>query len=404
MPKNIVICCDGTGNDFRQPATDSNVVKLYNTLRIGPEQIAYYHPGVGTMGSPNAQGPLGKFWSKVKGLAFGSGLLDNVGDAYRYLMETYEAGDRIFLFGFSRGAYTARAIGSLLHVYGLLESGNEQLIPYILQMFKKLTKGMRTQDTTFPAEEAFKYAFSREVEVYFCGVWDTVSSYGWVNSPIELRFNGQNPIIRTGRHAVSIHEKRCCFQDNLWGEALPAQGDYPGQDIRQVWFTGVHSDVGGSYLESESGLSKVSFEWMLVEAVAQGLQVDSERAEIVLGRAVQPACLPAYVKPDPKGQQHRSLKGSWWLAEFFPRHRKGRWGLPLGRWERAIPNHAFIHESALESGAQVNFPKHYSVEEWMPYTAPASTAVELAMSPMGAVVEKIAAAAAVPSAQRLTRR
>jgi len=406
MPKNIVICCDGTGNDFRQPATDSNVVKLYNTLSIGPEQIAYYHPGVGTMGSPNAQGPAGKFFSRVMGLAFGSGLLDNVGDAYRYLMETYEAGDRIFLFGFSRGAYTARAIGSLLHVYGLLESGNEQLIPYILQMFKKLTKGMRTQDTTFPAEEAFKYAFSREVEVYFCGVWDTVSSYGWVNSPIELRFNGQNPIIRTGRHAVSIHEKRCCFQDNLWGEALPAQGDYPGQDIRQVWFTGVHSDVGGSYLESESGLSKVSFEWMLVEAVAQGLQVDSERAEIVLGRAAQPACLPAYVKPDPKGEQHRSLKGSWWLAELFPRRRKGRWGLPLGRWVRTIPNDAFIHESVLESGAQVNFPKHYSVEEWMPYTAPASTpaAVEMAMSPMGAVVEKIAAAAATPSAKRLTRR
>ncbi|HEX4036827.1 MAG TPA: DUF2235 domain-containing protein [Acidobacteriaceae bacterium] len=402
MAKNIVICCDGTGNDFDQPATDSNVVKLYNTLVIGPGQIAYYHPGVGTMGSPNARGPMEKFWTKTMGLAFGSGLLENVGDAYRYLMETYQAGDRIFLFGFSRGAYTARAVGSLLHVYGLLEPGNEQLIPYILRMFRKLTKGMKTEQKTFPAEEAFKYAFSREVEIYFCGVWDTVSSYGWVNSPIDLRFDGQNPIIRIGRHVVSIHEKRCCFQDNLWGKALPAEGDYPGQDIRQAWFTGVHSDVGGSYTESEAGLSKISFEWMLVEAAAQGLQVDSQRAEIVLGRAAPPACLPAYVKPDPKGMLHRSLRGAWWMAEFFPRRRKGRWGLPLGRWTREIPNGSLIHETVLESGTRVNFPKHYAVEEWVPW-APAGAPA--AVAPMAAVVEKMAATAApAPSAERLTRR
>ena len=405
MPKNIVICCDGTGNDFRQPATDSNVVKLYNTLVIGPGQIAYYHPGLGTMGSPNARGPFEKFWTKTMGLAFGSGLLDNVGDAYRYLMETYQAGDRIFLFGFSRGSYTARAIGSLLHVYGLLEPGNEQLIPYVLQMFRKLTKGLATQETTFPPEEAFKYAFSREVEVYFCGVWDTVSSYGWVNSPIDLRFNGQNPIIRYGRHAVSIHEKRCCFQDNLWGPALPAVGDYPGQDIRQVWFTGVHSDVGGSYTESEAGLSKIAFEWMLAEACALGLEIDNQRAEIVLGRATPPPALPAYVKPDPKGMQHKSLTGAWWLAELFPRRRKGRWGLPLGRWVREIPNGAFIHETVLESGAQVTFPKHYAVEDWVPWAPPAPRAVETASTPMAAVVEKMAASAApAPSAERLTRR
>lgn len=403
MPKNIVLCCDGTGNDFRQPATDSNVVKLYNTLVIGPGQIAYYHPGVGTMGSPTARGPVEKFVSKVRGLAFGAGLLDNVGDAYRYLMETYQDGDRIFLFGFSRGAYTARAIASLLHVYGLLEPGNEQLIPYILQMYGKLTKGPATQETTFPAEEAFQYAFSRGVEVHFCGVWDTVSSYGWVNSPINLRFNGQNPIIRHGRHAVSIHEKRCCFQDNLWGPALPAQGETPAQDLRQVWFTGVHSDIGGSYTESEAGLSKIAFEWMLVEAVGQGLQVDSQRAEIVLGRATPPACLPQYVKPDPKGILHQSLTGAWWLAEFFPRRRKGRWGLPLGRWVRQIPNGACLHETVLESDAPVNFPTHYAVEEWLPWAPPVPTDAETAA--MAAVMEKMAASAApTASARHLTRR
>ena len=114
---------DGTGNDFDKPETDSNVVKLYNTLQICDEQIAYYHPGVGTLGAPNVNGRLAKWWSKVLGLAIGKGLLDNVGDAYRYLMNTYKKGDNIFIFGFSRGAYTARAVGSLLHVFGLLNRG-----------------------------------------------------------------------------------------------------------------------------------------------------------------------------------------------------------------------------------------------------------------------------------------
>ncbi len=420
MAKNIVICCDGTGNDFDNPDTDSNVVKLYNTLKIGDEQIAYYHPGVGTMGAPSAHGPVEKFTSKVMGLAFGSGLLANVGDAYRYLMNTYRTGDNIFLFGFSRGAYTARAIGSLLHVYGLLEPGNEQLIPYILRMYKKLTKGMKGQETTYPPEEAFKYAFSREVEVHFCGVWDTVSSYGWVNSPINLRFNGQNPIIRTGRHAVSIHEKRCCFQDNLWGPPLPATDEYPAQDIRQVWFTGVHSDVGGSYTEEEAGLSKITFEWMLVEAMKQGLQVDSQRMQIVLGESKPvPEGLPDYVEPNPKGILHRSLKGPWWLAEFFPRKRKGRWGLPLGRWVRVIPDGSLIHATVPLSAAKVNYPAQYIEEKWVRYAAPGLEAIpEYAATPGGipesvtpenrgtlkAVVEKMAAAAEPTRIHRLIRR
>jgi uncharacterized protein (DUF2235 family) len=83
VPKNIVICCDGTGNDFNKPETDSNVVKLYNTLKICDGQIAYYHPGVGTLGAPNVNGRLAKWWSKVEGLAIGKGLLDNLGDANR---------------------------------------------------------------------------------------------------------------------------------------------------------------------------------------------------------------------------------------------------------------------------------------------------------------------------------
>jgi uncharacterized protein (DUF2235 family) len=368
MAKNIVICCDGTGNDFDKPERDSNVVKLYNSLAIGPAQIAYYHPGVGTMGAPNASGPIGKKMTQIWGLAFGSGLLTNVADAYRYLMNTYEKGDSIYLSGFSRGAYTARAVGSLLHVFGLMEPGNEQLIPYILRLYSAMTKSKDGQNATFPAEDAFKYAFSREVEIHFCGLWDTVSSYGWVNSPIELPFNGQNPIIRTGRHAISIHERRCCFQDNLWGPSLPGKDGQPGQDIRQVWFSGVHSDVGGSYIENEAGLSKISFEWMLVEAVKKGLLVDEGRAKIVMGDLAPPAFLPTYVTPNPKGQLHESLCGGWWGLEYFPRKKDGHWGLPRGKWVRQIPEGSLIHASVAESGRAVPWPKQFFTEPWNRYS------------------------------------
>lgn len=127
MPKNIVICCDGTGNEVGD--TNSNVVKLYGALIINNEQVGYYHPGVGTMGAPNAITRVGKQWTGLKGLAFGYGLMGNVGDAYKFLMNTYAEGDRIFLFGFSRGAYTVRAVAGVLHMFGLLCPGNEDRSP-----------------------------------------------------------------------------------------------------------------------------------------------------------------------------------------------------------------------------------------------------------------------------------
>ena len=108
MPKNIVICCDGTGNEFGR--SNSNVVKLYSILQHDSAQIAYYHPGVGTMGSRNALSKVDKLWTKLIGLAFGYGISDNVADAYQFLMRNFEPGDQVFVFGFSRGAYTARAL------------------------------------------------------------------------------------------------------------------------------------------------------------------------------------------------------------------------------------------------------------------------------------------------------
>ncbi len=344
MPKNIVICCDGTGNSFEKPDNDSNVLKLYSTLDFsGLDQVGYYHPGVGTMGDPMARNKLSKAWSVVKGLAFGGGLLNNVGDAYRFLMNEYEDGDRVFLFGFSRGAYTVRALAGVMHMFGVLHAGNEGSIPYMLRMYAKKSRDAQRMKNTFEAAIAFKEKISRACPLHFVGVWDTVSSYGWIYNPVRLPYTGQNPDVRFGRHAISIDERRCFFQKNVWGQPVN------DQSIKQVWFAGVHSDVGGSYSEKESGLSKIALEWMMAEALSCGMKFDADKAQAMLDRPAG----QSRVAPDPKGILHNSLTALWWVAEFLP-HRyydekicKSRWRFfPLGA-RREIPEKSVLHETVL---------------------------------------------------------
>ena len=317
MAKNIVICCDGTRNEFG--AQNSNVVKLYKMLVSDESQIAYYHPGVGTMGARNALSPIGKWWTRVIGLAFGYGLSDNVADAYQFLMRTFQPGDHVYVFGFSRGAYTARALCGLLHLVGLLTEGNEGLIPYVIRMAKR-------KQIDFKVAEDFKETFSNECKTHFVGVWDTVSSLGWIYNAVNFPFTRatKNPDFHIIRHAVSINERRAFFRENSFGEPHDDQ-----QDILEVWFAGVHSDVGGSYPESESQLSQIALRWMLCEAELAGLLVDPHRKADTLGGK------PPYVPPDPATKnEHESLQGFWWIAELWPKvvHRQ----TTQGEWQRSI--------------------------------------------------------------------
>src|SRR6266481_1541527 len=305
MPKNIVVCCDGTGNQYG--SANSNVVKLYWTLSAEDKQIAYYHPGVGTMGARNALSAIGKWWTKVRGLAFGYGFSDNIADVYSFLMNEFNPGDKIFIFGFSRGAYTARALCGLLHMFGLLTPGNEALIPYALRLYKS------NDPCKFEIANGFRATFSINCTPYFLGLWDTVSSVGWVLDPIHtqgghLPYTATLPGVSVLRHAVSIDERRAFFRQNLIHEPMPAD-----QDLKQVWFAGVHSDVGGSYPEAESGLSKIALRWMLCEAQSAGLLLDPSKVIVVLGGKTP------YVPPNPKGKLHKSLHGFWWLGEIWPK-------------------------------------------------------------------------------------
>ncbi len=368
--KNIVICCDGTGNQFGPE--NSNVVKLYTCLTVDREQVAYYHPGVGTMGAPNRSTWIGKQSSRVAGLAFGYGFTDNVASAYKFLMDQYAEGDHIYLFGFSRGAYTVRALAGALYMYGLLCPGNEGHLPYLLSMFSDESRKAYNAEGTKQIRESirsrsFRETFSRVVPIHFLGVWDTVSSVGWIYDPVKLLFEGQNPIVRKGRHAISVDERRCFFQDNLWGSPLPPEKtpllnehyDSPAdhqQDILQVWFPGVHSDVGGSYKQSQSGPAMNAFRWMLQEAEADGLQLHHCKRKAILGHG----CVeyPALSALNQRAQPHTncfhpSLTWKWWPLELFPHKYFDEAGKKHWRWvpwphRRELPDGAILHPSVRE--------------------------------------------------------
>src|SRR5258708_1401323 len=197
MPKNVVICCDGTANEFAQHRT--NVVKLFFTLARDPtRQVAFYHPGLGTMEPPGALTRATRTATRLLGRAFGYGLETDIRDAYVFLMKNFEEGDRVFLFGFSRGAYTVRAVASLLRMYGLISAGDEPLVPYAIRMMLATQK--QNPAGVFDLAREFRDTFSsRTCRPHFVGVWDTVSSVGWVENPLKLPYSANNPDIAVGR-------------------------------------------------------------------------------------------------------------------------------------------------------------------------------------------------------------
>ena len=251
MAKNIIICCDGTGNEFSTHNT--NVVNTYQATVRNNEQVAFYDPGVGTFNIFGRR--FGKYIGIKLGEAFGYGLTDNIEDAYFYLMENYEVGDKIFLFGFSRGAFTVRALSGMLQKVGLLQKGSNNMIPYATQMYLTLNNN--------PLAESFKKTYSHECIPHFIGVWDTVGSLGlFFNKDfIDIRLHD----VPNAYHAVSIDERRKKFPVTLWSQRNPKEN----QIIEQVWFPGVHSDIGGSY--DERHISDITLHWMLRKAQKHGM-------------------------------------------------------------------------------------------------------------------------------------
>jgi uncharacterized protein (DUF2235 family) len=353
MPRNIVLCCDGTANEFAKYNT--NVVKLYSILTQDPEtQVTYYHPGLGTMEPSGALTNFSRKVTKAMGMAFGFGLSNDMRDAYVFLMRNYQPGDNVFLFGFSRGAYTARAVGSLLKMFGLLRPDNEALVPYAIRMLmgiKRSDKGAddAAQRSYFELAKAFKKDMSwTECKPHFVGVWDTVSSVGWVENPLKLPYVTNNPDINIGRHAVALDERRAFFRSHLWRRPDDPTAPAGPRDLKQVWFPGVHCDVGGGY--AETGLSDTALWWMVEEAEAAGLRVDPSRRSSLL----PPEPSAQGLAKDPPAM-HESLEGWWIPAEFVPKNyydkdtHKERRRMNLFR-RRPVPPQSLVHITAYERG------------------------------------------------------
>lgn len=350
LPRNLVICCDGTNNQFGPENT--NVIRLVQSLDRDPaaRQRLYYGPGVGTLPEPGALTRIGKTLSRWFSLAFGTGLTRDVEDAYAYLMDFWEPGDRVFLFGFSRGAYTVRVLAGLLHALGLLPRGSHKLLPYVMRLFAAVRHESDPEGESryWKLCRQFRWTFARQVPsggderhfpVHFLGVWDTVSSVGWVWDPARFPFTARNPGIKVIRHAVAVDERRWFFRQNLMQAT-------DGQDFQELWFPGVHADVGGGYPEKDGGLWRLPFEWIQDEARKAGLLADQRRLHSVLHQTT----------PSPRpwaDPQHESLTWRWWPVEFIIPKVPWRPGsslrlprLGLGR-RRFIPNGALMQKATL---------------------------------------------------------
>jgi uncharacterized protein (DUF2235 family) len=355
VPQNIVICFDGTSNEFGTHNT--NVVRLVQALDRNSQQV-YYDPGVGTLPEPSRVTRLGKAISQSVDLAVGTGIIPKVEAAYAFLMDSWQPESNVFMFGFSRGAYTARVLAGLLHGFGLLAKGNNHLIPYVLRLYRSIRGGAQQpiDSTYWRLSNSFRATFGRRVSaetshfaIHFLGPWDTVSSVGWVWEPATFLFTATNPSVLNARHAVSIDEHRAFFRTNL----LNSTSLREKQDWKEMWFPGVHADIGGGYPENEGGLWLVAFDWMVQEATSFGLTLDNSQLQRVRNHGFAAPHNP-WAEP-----AHESLKGIWKLAEYFP---KRRWNATAGHRYRAnlhnprfVPEGALIHEAALNRVRQGHY-------------------------------------------------
>jgi uncharacterized protein (DUF2235 family) len=311
MSKNIVVFSDGTGQEGGKKH-NSNVYKLFNMCEDRTaRQVVFYDRGLGTG------------WRKLIGNAFGAGISRNIRECYQFIFENFNADDRIFLFGFSRGATTVRSLSSFIHLFGILPKSRPELIDAAYRIYKD-------PDTRDVESKAF---ISRHHNMWcrirLIGVWDTVAALGipikGLNAIVEqipgcnhqfqdLRMSTS---VEHGRHALAIDDERKIFHPMLWDQKLE---DY--QTMEQVWFCGMHTDVGGGY--AEQGLADISLEWMVHEARKKGLLIYGKHQ--------------VRTDPQPDGIMHDSRSGG--LGRLYRRK--------VRHWNTATHGKPVVHGSVLQ--------------------------------------------------------
>lgn len=316
MPKNICIFSDGTGQGGSVKAhNNTNVFTLYTSCKAadpsGQNQVCFYDPGLGSKRDGPDIGWLRWAYNKVS-QATGLGISQNIKDCYRFLIQVYEPGDRLFLFGFSRGAYTVRSLGGVLKLCGIPSQNAKGVSPktskhvcesLVEEAVETVYKTYGQDDATRQKRIALGVDYrtrynAHEIAPYFIGVWDTVRALGLpgTNGMILWRHAfhdaGLDARVPYARQALAIDENRDVFAPVLWEETPE---DRTSQRIKQMWFAGVHSDVGGSY--RERGLSDITLSWIVEEA-----------------RQIETPLLvePLKLAPDPLGLQHDELRYGLW--------------------------------------------------------------------------------------------
>ena len=323
MSRNLVVCCDGTTNEIAGDTT--NVLRTYRCLVRNDEQIAFYDCGAGMVANPDRITQRGRWLSRSIDSAMGLSVRANALDAYLFLVRNFQPGDRIYFFGFSRGAYTVRAVAGMIHFLGLLRPELENLGELAWSVYSGENVSQSVQQR-FQGGNRFRKSFGVDfpVNIHFIGVWDTVSSFGWFGDLRTLPHTANNPSISHVRHALAIDERRALFQPNHF---RPKKQDQH-ETFKEVWFAGSHGDIGGGYPESDGTISKVSLEWMQREAQSLGLLLDIVNQKHILNDP------PEHPPSDPLGTVHESLRGCWHIAELAPiRSYSGdagrkRWTLP----------------------------------------------------------------------------
>lgn len=296
MAKNIVVLSDGTGKDGGK-GYDTNVYKLFRMLEDRTaEQVVFYDRGLGTD------------WRRLTGNAFGAGISQNVLECYRFIFDHFTAGDRIYLFGFSRGAFTVRSLSGFMHLVGILPQSRPELIEPAWKIYRRSTKTKTKEQRRARLAAAFVDRHGTMwAKIAFLGVWDTVGTLGFpyrrvaaVLDRVPWFQNGfhstrMRDSVERGCHALAIDDERLSFHPTFWDE--------PDPRVEQVWFAGMHSDVGGGY--GQSGLSDIALQWMVRRAVPHGLRLYSKHR--VKGA------------PDPAGLLHDSRDG---IGALYRRQRR----------------------------------------------------------------------------------
>lgn len=313
MPKNIVVFSDGTGQEGGK-GHNTNVYKMFNMIELRtPNQVAYYNRGLGTG------------WRRLTGNLAGMGVSRSIQACYRFIFEHYEAGDSIYLFGFSRGAATVRSLSSLIHHFGILPQSRPELIRQAYNIYRF----SRSEQLHENAQEFVRRHHTMWTRIRFLGCYDTVAALGLPFKPASALLDGipgfrhrfhdftLSKSVEHAYHALAIDDERKTFHPVLWDETVESY-----QTVRQVWFAGMHTDVGGGYPDQR--LSDIPLAWMTRMGLKHGLRIYS-------GHEVE-------VGEDENGWMHDSRdKG------FRKLYRRLERSWPAGRTDRPI-----VHESVLK--------------------------------------------------------